>query len=68
MKQIIKQIKISEISDIIQQMGMNQDTVINMTIETVEDDFLQVFDRIGKEAQAKGLTAETLSELLADES
>ncbi|MCG6133678.1 MAG: hypothetical protein MET45_03290 [Nostoc sp. LLA-1] len=33
-----------------------------------DEDFLRVFDRIGKNAQAKGLTEEVLEELLADES
>lgn len=33
-----------------------------------EEDLLTVFDRIGRNAQAKGLTEEILSELLADES
>ncbi|MDV3002630.1 MAG: hypothetical protein N5P05_004285 (plasmid) [Chroococcopsis gigantea SAG 12.99] len=33
-----------------------------------EEDLLSIFDRIGRNAQAKGLTEETLQELLADES
>jgi hypothetical protein len=68
MKQTIKHIKISEIIEVIQRMGINQNTLINLTIETLEDDILTVFDRIGKEAQYKGLTEEKLAELLADES
>ncbi len=32
------------------------------------EDLVSVFDRIGRNAQAKGLTEETLEELLADES
>ncbi len=67
-KQTINQIKISEISEAIQQMGIDRDTMINLTIETIEDDFLVVFDRIGKEARDKGLTEEVLAGLLADES
>jgi hypothetical protein len=68
MIQTIKQIKISEIVEAIQRMGVNQDTLINLTIETMEEDILTVFNRIGKESQAKGLTEEILEELLADES
>lgn len=68
MIQTIKQIKISEIVEAIQRMGVNQDTLINLTIETIEEDILTVFNRIGKEAQPKGLTEEILEELLADES
>jgi hypothetical protein len=67
-KQTINQIKISEIFEAIQQMGIDRDTMINLTIETIEDDFLVVFDRIGQEAQEKGLTEEILAGLLADES
>ena len=33
-----------------------------------EEDLLSLFDRIGRNAQAKGLTEEILEELLADES
>ncbi|MBG1239976.1 hypothetical protein [Nostoc sp. NZL] len=33
-----------------------------------DEDLLSVFDRIGRNAQAKGLTEEALEELLADES
>ncbi|MDZ8223984.1 hypothetical protein [Nostoc sp. ChiVER01] len=33
-----------------------------------DEDLLSVFDRIGRNAQAKGLTEEILEELLADES
>ena len=68
MQQTIKQIKISEIGNAIQRMGVNQDTLINLTIETVEEDILTIFNRIGKEAKSKGLTEENLEELLADES
>jgi hypothetical protein len=68
MKRTINQIKVSEIFDVIQLMNIDRDTMINLTIETMEDDFLTVFDRIGKEAQEKGLTAEILAGLLADES
>ena len=66
MIQTIKQIKFSEIVEAIQRMGVNQDTLINLTIETIEEDILTVFNRIGKEAQAKGLTEEILEDLLAD--
>jgi hypothetical protein len=68
MKQTIKQIKIGEVSAAIQCMGISQDTMINVTVETIEDDLLTVFDRIGADAQTKGLTEEILEQLLADES
>ncbi len=68
MKRTINQVKVSEISDVIQSMNIDRDMIINITIETMEDDFLTVFDQIGKEAQDKGLTEEILARLLADES
>jgi hypothetical protein len=68
MKQTIRKIKLSDIPDAIKQMGINQETTINLTIETVEDDLLGTFEQIAQKAQEKGLTEETLSELLADES
>ena len=68
MKQTIKKIKLSDIPDVIKRMGLDRETTINLTIETVEDDLLSTFERIGQTAQEKGLTEEILSELLADES
>lgn len=68
MKQTIKKIKLGDIPDVIKQMGLNQETTINLTIETVEDDLLSTFKLIGQSAQEKGLTEEILSELLANES
>lgn len=68
MKQTIKQIKISQIPDVIQGMGINEETMINLTIETVEEDILKVFQEIAQEAESKGLTEEILTQLLADES
>ena len=41
---------------------------IDKRINSQEEDLLTVFDRIGKNAQEKGLTEEILQELLADES
>ncbi|MEQ9355411.1 hypothetical protein [Coleofasciculus chthonoplastes] len=71
MKQTLKQIKISDIPDALQRLGISQDTTINLTIETVEEeqeDILTLLQQIGQEAQAKRLTDEILEELLADES
>lgn len=68
MKQVIKRIKISELSEIVKQMGINQNTMVDVTIETTQDDLLAIMDLIGKEAQENALTEEILEELLADES
>jgi len=71
MKQTIKQIKISDIPKAIQYLGISEDTTINLTIETIEEqpeDILNLFQKIGREAQQKGLTDTILQELLADES
>jgi hypothetical protein len=42
--------------------------VLQLPAQEQEEDLLTVFDRIGKNAQSKGLTEEILEELLADES
>lgn len=68
MKQVIKQIRISELSEIVKKMGINQNTMVDVTIETTQDDLLTIMYLIGKEAQENGLTEEILEELLADES
>ena len=62
------QTEASELSEIVKQMGINQNTMVDVTIETTKDDFLAIMDLIGKEAQANGLTEEILEELLTDES
>lgn len=42
--------------------------VLQLPAQEQEEDLLTVFDKIGKNAQSKGLTEEILEELLADES
>ncbi len=49
-----------------EQIKLKQE--IDKRINSQEEDFLTVFDRIGKNAQQRGLTEEVLQELLADES
>jgi hypothetical protein len=68
MKQVIKRIRISELSEIVNPMGINKNTMVDVTIETTQDDLLAIMDLIGKEAQENGLTEEILEGLLADES
>ena len=68
MKKVIKQIRISELSEFVKQMDINQNTMVDVTIETTKDDLLVMIDAIGKEAQENGLTEEILEGLLADES
>lgn len=45
-----------------------KDIIARYAKDEAEEDLLTVFDIIGKNAQAKGLTEEILEELLADES
>ncbi|WP_228051615.1 hypothetical protein [Sphaerospermopsis aphanizomenoides] len=45
-----------------------KDIIARYAKDEAEEDLLTVFDRIGKNAQAKGLTEEIVEELLADES
>jgi hypothetical protein len=42
--------------------------VLQLPAQEQEEDLLTVFDKIGKNAQSKGLTEEILEDLLADES
>jgi hypothetical protein len=58
---LVLQLPAQEQEQIIQQIKKNSP-------KNREEDLLTVFDRIGKNAQAKGLTEEILEELLADES
>ncbi|GBF80751.1 hypothetical protein [Aphanothece sacrum] len=68
MKQIIKNLKVSEIPDVIAQLGLSPEQKVDLTIEETSDDLLSIMDKIGAKAQAQGLTEEKLQELLADES
>jgi hypothetical protein len=68
MKQVIKRVRISELSEIVNQMGINQNTMVDVTIETTQDDLLAIMDLIDKEAQKNALTEEILEDLLTDES
>ena len=68
MKQVIKRIRISELAEIVKQMGISQNMMVDVTIETTNDNLLVVMDIIGKEAHKNGLTEEILEGLLADES
>ena len=49
-----------------EQIKLKQE--IDKQINSQEEDLLTVFDRIGKNAQQRGLTEEILQQLLADES
>jgi hypothetical protein len=68
MKQIIKNLKVSEIPNAIAKLGLSPEQQVNLTIEETSDDLLSLMDQIGAKAQAKGLTEEKLQKLLADES
>ncbi len=68
MKQILKKVKVSEIPQLIAQLGLSGEQEVNITIEAASENLLEIMDRIGKQAQDKGLTEAQLTELLADES
>ena len=68
MKQILKNIKVSEIPQLIAQLGLSPEQKINLTIEETPENLLSIMDRIGQKAQAQELTEDKLVELLADES
>jgi hypothetical protein len=68
MKEVLKNIKVSEIPTLIAQLGLSPEQGVNLTIEESSESLLSIMDRIGKKAQEKGLTEDKLAELLADES
>ena len=68
MKQVLKNIKVSEIPTLITQLGLSPEQEVNLTIEENSETLLSIMDKVGKKAQAKGLTEDKLAELLADES
>lgn len=71
MKQTLCNIQVSDLSNVINNLGFKPDQVINLTIESSEyseENLLSVMARIGQKAQENGLTEEILNDLLADES
>ncbi|BCU13725.1 MULTISPECIES: hypothetical protein [Microcystis] len=68
MKQVLKNIKVSEIPTLIAQLGLSPEQEVNLTIEENSENLISIMDKVGKKAQAKGLTEDKLTELLADES
>ncbi len=58
---LVLQLTVQEQEQLMQEIKRNSP-------KNKDEDLLSVFDRIGKDAQAKGLTEEILEELLADES
>jgi hypothetical protein len=68
MKKVLKNIKVSEIPRLIAQLGLSPEQEVNLTIEENSESLLSIMDKVGKKAQAKGLTEDKLIELLADES
>jgi hypothetical protein len=58
---LVLQLPAQEQEELIQEIKRNSP-------KNKDEDLLSVFDRIGRNAQAKGLTEEILEELLADES
>jgi hypothetical protein len=71
MKQTLNNIQVSDLPNVINNLGFQPNQVINLTIESSEfpeDNLLSVMDRLGKKSQENGLTEEILNDLLADES
>ena len=63
---LVRQLSSSEKEQIRQEL--EQEAARQQSDPYPKNDFLVTFDRIGKEAQDKGLTEEILAGLLADES
>ena len=68
MKEIFKDVKVGEIPNLISDLGLSSEQIVNLTIEQTDNTLTSVLDRLGKNAQKKGLTDRKLDELLADES
>ena len=68
MKQVLKNIKVSEIPALTAQLGFSPEQEVNLTIEENSESLISIMDKVGKKAQAKGLTEDKLTELLVDES
>jgi hypothetical protein len=68
MKQVVSNVKVSDVPELINRLGFSPNQVVNLTIESSDEELLAVMNRIGKKAQENGLTEEILAELLADES
>lgn len=68
MKETFKNVKVEEIPDLISKLGLSSEQIVDLTIEQADNTITTVLDRLGKNAQKKGLTPEKLDELLADES
>jgi hypothetical protein len=68
MREIVRNIRVSEIPNLIAQLGFSPEQEVNLTIEESSEDILSIMDRVGKKAKERGLTEDKLAELLADES
>jgi hypothetical protein len=70
-KVLEKEYRTQKINTFLNEFQTDELTIEDITqeVETVRsDNMLKVFEQIGRDAQAKGLTEEILEELLADES
>ena len=68
MKETFKDVKVGEIPDLISKLGLSSEQIVNLTLEQTDTTLTTVLDRISENARKKGLTAQKLDELLADES
>ena len=68
MKETFKDVKVGQIPDLISRLGLSSEQTVDLTIEQTDNSLIAVLDLLGKKAQKKGLTAEKLDKLLADES
>jgi hypothetical protein len=70
-KVLEKEYRTQKINTFLNEFQTDELTIEDITqeVETVRsDNMLKVFEQIGRDAQAKGLTEEILEKLLADES
>lgn len=70
MKEIIRNIKIKDITAAVRQLGLPEDATVDLTIDQGEtaQAVMEIVNEIRTYAKKQGLTEAKLEELLADES
>lgn len=71
MKEIIRNVKVSDIPTVIRKLGWSENTRVHLTIESQDEAthaLMDIVNDIRIHAKSQGLTDEKLEELLADES
>lgn len=52
MKQVLKNIKVSEIPALIAQLGLSPEQEVNLTIEENSESLISIMDKVGKKSSS----------------